>query len=56
MIPHNEHAFSTDSWSYALLGVAKLAVIEFICLSVMFTMVIALSGMFSADDDELYHQ
>lgn len=46
MVPHNEHDFSADSCSHALLWIAELAVIVFIGLSVMFIMVIALSGIF----------
>ena len=56
MVPHNEYAFSDDSWSKALIGIVKLAVIMFFALSVIFMIIIALSGLFAAEGDELYQQ
>ena len=56
MVPHNEHDFSQYSWSQALNGLAKLTVILLLGFSVILTIIIALSGMFAAEGDELYLQ
>ena len=56
MVPYNENDFSEYSWLQALIGIVKLAVIMFFSLSVIFTIIIALSGLFAAEGDELYHQ
>ena len=56
MVPQNEYDFSQHSWLQALIGIVKLAVIMFFSLSVIFTIIIALSGLFAAEGDELYHQ
>ena len=56
MVPFNEYDFSNDSWSQALIGIVKLAVIMFFTLGVTFTIIIALSGMFATEGDELHQQ
>ena len=56
MVPYNENDFSEYSWLQALSGVVKLAIIMFFSLSVIFTIIIALSGLFAAEGDELYQQ
>ena len=56
MVPQSEHDFSQYSWLQALTGLLKLAVILFFGLSVIFIIIIALSGMFAAEGDELHQQ
>ena len=56
MVPQNEHDFSQYSWPQALIGLIKLAIIMFLGLSVILMIIIALSGMFAAEGDELYQQ
>ena len=56
MVPQNQHDFSQYSWPQALIGLIKLAFIMFLGLSLIFMIIIALSGMFAAEGDELYQQ
>jgi hypothetical protein len=56
MVPQNEHDFSQSSWLQALVGLVKLAIIIFLGLSVILMIIIALSGMFAAEGDELHQQ
>ena len=56
MVPQNEHDLSQYSWPQALIGLIKLAVIVFFALSAIFMIIIALSGMFATEGDELYQQ
>ena len=56
MVPQNEHYFSQYSWPQALVGLVKLAVIMFFGFSVILMIIIALSGMFAVEGDELYQQ
>lgn len=56
MVPQNQHDFSQYGWPRALLGLFKLAVIMFLGLSVILMIIIALSGLFAAEGDELYQQ
>ena len=56
MVPQNQHDFSQYSWSQALIGIVKLAVIMFFALSVILIIIMVLSGMFAAEGDELYQQ
>ena len=56
MVPQNQHDFSQYSWPQALSGLIKLAFIMFLSLSVILMIIIALSGMFAAEGDELYQQ
>ena len=56
MVPYNENDFSEYSWLQALSGIVKLSIIMFFSLSVIFTIIIALSGLFAAEGDELYQQ
>ena len=56
MVPQNEHDLSQYSWSQALIGLIKLAIIMFFGLSVILMIIIALSGMFAVEGDELYQQ
>ena len=56
MVPQNEQDLSQDSWPQALIGLAKLAIILFLGLSVILMIIIALSGMFGAEGDEVHQQ
>ena len=56
MVPQGEHDFSQYSWSQALYGIIKLAVIMFFAFSVIVMIIIALSGMFAAEGDEVHQQ
>ena len=56
MVPQNEYEFSQHSWPQALIGLAKLVVILLLCFSVILMVIIASSGMFMAEGDELYQQ
>jgi ABC-type multidrug transport system permease subunit len=56
MVPQKEHDFSQYSWSQALIGLSKLAVIMIFALSAIFMIIIALSDMFATEGDELYQQ
>lgn len=56
MVPQNEHDFSQYSWPQALIGLVELAIILFLGFSVILMSIIALSGMFVAEGDELYQQ
>ena len=56
MVPHNEHDFSHYSWSQAIVGVAKLAVLMFLGFSFVLGLFIWLSGMFATEGDERYQQ
>lgn len=56
MVLQNEHDFSQYSWPQALIGLIKLAAIMFFALSAIFMIIIALSGMFATEGDELYQQ
>ena len=56
MVPQNQHDVSQFSWPQALIGLMKLAIIMFLGLSVILMIIIALSGMFAAEGDELYQQ
>ena len=56
MVPQNQHDFSQYGWPQALIGIVKLAIIMFLGLSVIFMIIIALSGLFAAEGDELYQQ
>ena len=56
MLPQKEHDFSQYSWPQALIGLSKLAVIMIFALSAIFMIIIALSGLFAKEGDELYQQ
>lgn len=56
MVPYNENDFSEYSWLQALIGIVKLAFIMFFSLSMILTIIIALSVLFAAEGDELYQQ
>lgn len=56
MVPQNEHDFSQYSWQQALIGLSKLVVMMIFALSAIFMIIIALSGMFATEGDELYQQ
>ena len=56
MVPQNEHDFSQYSWPQALVGLVKLAIILFLGFSAIFMIIIALSGMFAAEGDEVHQQ
>ena len=56
MVPQSEYDFSQHSWLHALIGLVKLAIILFLSFSVILMIIIALSGMFATEDDELYQQ
>ena len=56
MVPQNENGFSEYSWLQALIGVVKLAIILFLGFSIILIIIIALSGMFATEGDELYQQ
>jgi len=56
MVSQNQHDVSQYSWPQALIGLMKLAIIMFLGLSVILMIIIALSGMFAAEGDELYQQ
>ena len=56
MVPQNENSFSEYSWPQALIGVVKLAIILFLGFSIILIIIIALSGMFATEGDELYQQ
>ena len=56
MVPQNQYDVSQYSWPQALIGLMKLAIIMFLGLSVILMIIIALSGMFAAEGDELYQQ
>jgi len=56
MVPQNQHDVSQYSWPQALIGLMKLAIIVFLGLSVILMIIIAPSGMFAAEGDELYQQ
>ena len=56
MVPQSEHDFSQYSWSLALFGIIKLAVITFFAIGVIVMIIIALSGMFAAEGDEVQQQ
>ena len=54
MVPCNEHDFSHYSWGQAIVGVAKLAVLMFLGLSVVMAVIIWMSGMLATEGDERY--
>ena len=56
MVPQNENGFSEYSWLQALIGVVKLAIILFLGFSIILIIIIALSGMFATEGDELYQE
>ena len=56
MVRQNEHDFFQYSWPHALHGLVKLIVIMLLCFSVILMIIIALSGMFVAEGDELHQQ
>ena len=56
MVPQKEYDFSQYIWPQALLGLSKLAVIMIFALSAIFMIIIALSGPFATEGDELYQQ
>ena len=56
MVPQNEHDFSQYSWPQALIGLIKLAFIMVLGLSLILMIIIALSGIFAAEGDELHQQ
>ena len=56
MVPQNQHDFSQYGWPRALLGLFKLAVMMFLGLSVILMIIIALSGMFAVEGDEVHQQ
>jgi len=56
MVPQKEYDFSQYSGPQALLGLSKLAVIMIFALSAIFMIIIALSGLFATEGDELYQQ
>ena len=56
MVPQKEYDFSQYSWPQALLDLSKLAVITIFALSAIFMFIIALSGLFATEGDELYQQ
>jgi len=51
MVPYNSHDFSRYSWLTAFLGVAKLTVIFFIAIFVVFFLLLALFGDMREGDD-----
>ena len=55
MVPQKEYDLSQYSWPQAL-GLSKLAVIMIFALSAIFMIIIALSGLFATEGDELYQQ
>ena len=56
MVPQNQHDFPQYSWSQALIGPIKFSFMMFLGLSLILMIIIALSGMFAAEGDELYQQ
>ena len=56
MVPNNEHDFSEYSWSQAIIGVAKLAVLMSLGFSFLMIVIIWMSGMFATEGDERYQQ